>query len=137
MRIIDFFLVFPHLLNEIKPFPNEFKQFKSIIAEIPEQYEHISNPRRVLYDMEGIQNTCYANLAAKNLLTPTNLSKNILERSNAALPDVIITLIHNDLRQEFEWFKFIINILPDFELSQKNGLKSRTNLMEYRYNNNV
>ena len=133
LRLLDFYSVFPHLLKKISPFPKELNAYKKILTRIPEAYEAIPNDKRIFHEMMPIQNTALHNLIAKNLIDSEKFKDSIISRTNEKIPEELALLINQDPIKQEEWYSFLINELPLVELDGKKGLKSRSNLLEYRY----
>ncbi|MBK9131329.1 MAG: hypothetical protein IPM20_06780 [Gammaproteobacteria bacterium] len=130
---MDFYSVFPHLLSDISPFPRELIAYKKILSKIPSAYEAIPNDKRIFHEMMPIQNTALHNLIAKNLINPEKFKVGLVSRTDEAIPDRLARAIHDDAVVYEEWFQFLVNELPLVSFEGKNGLKSRSDLMEYRY----
>lgn len=133
LRLLDFYSLFPHLLKNITPFPRELGAYKKIISRIPDAYESIPNDKRVFHEMMPIQNTALHNLIARDMIDSERYTEQIIERSENQLPDKLIEKISNDPFVNEEWYLFLVNELPLVNFDGKTGLKSRSDLMEYRY----
>ncbi len=132
-RIIDFYTLFPHLIKEIKPFPSELRQYKKFINNIPEPYERIGNVKRVMFELEAVQTTALQNLLAKGFIDLEAFKLKKIRRSNISLPSAIIDEVYSNNVATSEWFKMLVNGFCDINVKGKAGLKSRTGLMEFRY----
>jgi hypothetical protein len=132
-RIIDFYSIFPHLLKEIKPLPVNLSAFKKVINIIPEPFERIVSVKRIMFELEAIQTTALQNILAKGLIDIEAYRKKIIKRSELALPEILSEEIYSNEISKTEWFRMLINEFPDINLKGKRGLKSRTGLMEFRY----
>lgn len=132
-RIIDFYTLFPHLIKEIKPFPVELKKYKSYVKDIPSAYERLGNMKRVMFELESFQTTALQNLLAKGFIDIEAFKLRIIRRSKASLPPAIVTELTNNDIAKSEWFKMLVNEFPQVKVKGKNGLKSRSGLMEFRY----
>ena len=132
-RLIDFYLLFPHLIKEIKPFPAELISFKKVIKHIPEPYEFIGNVKRTMHELEAIQTTAIQNLMAKNIIEIDSYQNKSLKRTEELLPESIYEIIMNNAVVKEEWFRMLINEFPNVTFFGKKGLKARSGLMEYRY----
>lgn len=132
-RHIDFYVLFPHLIKEIKPFPSELVSFKKIIKKIPEPYELLNNIRRTMYELETIQTTAIQNLIAKNLIEVDAYKNKTLKRTEISLPDPLYEKINSSSIAKEEWFRMLINEFSTINFLGKNGLKARSGLMEFRY----
>jgi hypothetical protein len=132
-RMIDYYVLFPHLLKKIEPFPSALLPYKKILKELPEAYEVIQNDKRIFFELEAIQNTSIQNLMAKDLVCPEKFKDRIVARSDRGIPDKIREVIKTDDMTSQEWFRFVVNELPLIDFDGKKGLKARSQLMEYRY----
>lgn len=132
-KLMDFYVLFPHLLKEIKPFPHSLRAFKKIIKIIPDSYEALPNTKRILFELESIQNTAIQNLMAKGLISVSKFDEQIVSRTSELLPDDLQKQLNSDERVNKEWYRLIVNELPLSDFDGKNGLKARSKLMEYKY----
>lgn len=133
LRLLDFYSLFPHLIKNIKPFPRELGAYKKVLSRIPEAYESISNEKRIFHEMMPIQNTALNNLIAKNLIDAESFQDGVVARTGETVPGNLSTVIGGDTVVQEEWYQFLVNELPLFSFDGKQGLKSRSDLMEYRY----
>ena len=132
-RIIDFYTVFPHLIKEIKPFPMGLKKYKIALRDIPEAYERISNIKRIMFELEAVQTTALQNLLAKGFIDLEAFKAKKIRRSEAKLPTDLAKEVNENDTAKSEWFRMLVNNLCNIEIKGKTGLKSRTGLMEFRY----
>ena len=133
LRLLDFYSLFPHLLKSIRPFPRELGAYKKIISRIPDAYESIPNDKRVFHEMMPIQNTALHNLIAKDIIDSEHYAKQKIARTEIQLPVRLIEKIDNDPFVKEDWYLFLVNELPLVNFEGKKGLKSRSDLMEHRY----
>lgn len=132
-RIVDFYVLFPHLLKEISPFPNELRQYKKIIKDIPVSYEDIGNVKRIMFELESVQTTALQNLLAKGFIDLDFFKKKKIRRTKMALPlDILEEIINNEVANS-DWFEMLVNRFCDVRFKGKAGLKARSGLMEFRY----
>ncbi|GAA6137118.1 hypothetical protein NBRC116583_08650 [Arenicella sp. 4NH20-0111] len=132
-RLLDFYILFPHLLKEIKPLPIELVSYRKVIAKIYEPYESLRNTKRVLYELEPLQTTTLRNLIAKKFLDVESFRSRKLKRTDLALPKELNETIESSSLIGAEWFRMVINELPNISFLGGSGLKKRTGLMEFRY----
>lgn len=133
LKLLDFYLLFPHVLKDIRPLPASLSAYRKVINAIPNPYELVPNKKRALYELGNIQNTAVHNLMAKELIDVENFQSMIIKRTKNDLPFGIQNFIDNDPLKEEEWFKIVANELPNIDFQGKDGLKYRSGLMEYRY----
>ncbi len=132
-KLMNFYLVFPHLLKEIKPFPVALNSYRKTIKEIPESYVEVANPKRTLFDLAGLQHMAANHLAAKSIINLDFQSTNKLKPEDYSLSRELNQSIESDPIRNEPWFKLIIDELPLLDLRGKNGLKKRSGLMEFQY----
>lgn len=85
-KLMDFYILFPHLLKSIAPLPLSLKSYKESLREIPSPFEALPNSKRVLFDLEGIQNTSILNLLAKDLVDLELFRENLVKRTQKEIP---------------------------------------------------
>ncbi len=132
-RLMDFYVLFPHLLKEIKPFPTSLRTFKKIVKAIPDAYEALPNSKRIIFELESIQNAAVQNLMAKGLVSVSKFDKQVVSRTPEMLPESLQDQLNSDDRVNEEWYRLIVNELPLSDFEGKHGLKARSKLMEYKY----
>lgn len=132
-RIIDFYTVFPHLIKEIKPFPNELKEYRKTVNQIPLPYERTTNVKRVMYEIESIQTTALHNLLAKGFLDIDAFNRKLIKRSQLPLPVLLVEEISSCTMRQEAWFKMLVEKFAVIKFKGRTGLKSRSGLMEFRY----
>ena len=133
LKLIDFYVLFPQVIKDIKPFPSNLRAYRQLINNIPDAYELMPNKKRILFELSNIQHTAVQNLIAKDLISVTQFKRKIITRTPTKLPSTLDSIIKDDYRKSEEWFRFVINELPTAIFTGKDGLKSRSGLMEYRY----
>lgn len=132
-RIIDFYTVFPHFIKRIKPFPIELKEYRKSVNDIPSPYERTINVKRVMYEIESIQTTALHNLLAKGFLDIDAFNRKLIKRSKTPLPELLAEEISNCATKKEIWFKMLVEKFGTIKFKGKAGLKSRSGLMEFRY----
>ncbi|MEW8351131.1 MAG: ABC-three component system middle component 5 [Candidatus Thiodiazotropha taylori] len=135
LRLLDFYVLFPHLLKTIKPFPSALKEYSKIIKHIPSSYEAIPNPKRILFDLEDVQNAAFHNLLARGIIDLDAFRSNLVVLNDSALPSNFLDQLTDNELANSDWFPLISDDLPLVGFLGKDGLKKRSSLMEYRYDN--
>ncbi len=133
IRLFDFYSLFPHLLKKIKPFPQKLRAHKKSVSQISNVYESMPNEKRVFHELMPIQNTAIHNLVAKNLINAELFFNKTVSRTTEDLPSKLLEVISSDPITQEEWYQFLVNKLPITIFTGKKGLKYRSDLMEYRY----
>lgn len=131
LRIMDFYMVFPSLINQIR-FPKSGlkykKQFKAMTS-----YEDKSSPKVLLLRAEPYQMLALRYLQGLGLVDGESMGNGIVKRTTKALPEDLATKITEKDVAMKEQIDFLVKVLAELEMSGENGLKARTDLMEYRY----
>ncbi len=136
-RLLDFYILFPHLLKKISPLPAELRAYKRLLREVPEPFESMLNTKRIIHELGSLQTVALHNLLAKKLIDIDSFKANRLKRTDEQLPEELMSLIDSSDKAQKEWFRMVVNELPIVDFEGKNGLKKRTGLMEFRYDTEV
>lgn len=132
-RLLDFYILFPHLLKHIKPFPAELRAYKRVLVTIPDPFESMRNTKRIMHELESLQTVALHNLLAKQLIDINSFKSKRLMRTDQPLPPELASAIEFADLAKKEWFRMVVNDFPVLNFGGKNGLKKRTGLMEFRY----
>ncbi|MGM0542592.1 MAG: ABC-three component system middle component 5 [Pseudomonadota bacterium] len=132
-RLLDFYILFPHLLKNISPLPAELRAYKRLIEKIPDPFESMLNTKRIIHELESLQSVALHNLLAKKLIDIDSFKDKKVKRTDEVLPESISVAINEAKNVNEEWFRVIANELPLVNFSGKKGLKMRAGLMEFRY----
>lgn len=132
LKLLDFYTLFPHLLKQIK-LPQVLRASKNMLKHISEPYENLPLPSKLLYDLGPIQNNCIEILACMDFIDKTKLENGLAKLNFSAFDKELSNLISDNEFQKECWYTFLIKELSKVEFYGGNGLKSRTNMMEYRY----
>ena len=131
IRILDFYLLFPPLLRNVR-FPAGTAQLKSYFSKLPDLYEQIDDPKALFGRLAPYQQAALDALAARNLIDPGALAEGKVVRTGTIIPLELETVIsrRNDNSKEIQ---FLTGPLSQVSLYGRMGLKNRTDLFEYRY----
>lgn len=133
LRILDFYYLFPSQLKHIKPWPSEIRKLKAQVMKIPDQFEDLTNPTRIFFELESFQKTAILELIAKGVLSKSSFDKGVIELEPDSLPSAYSALLDADDFLKSDAFEVITKGLPKTTLNGSSGLKSRSGLMEYVY----
>ena len=132
LRILDFYLLFPGLIENIK-IKSEHRKFKRQFVSIDNRYNTssvASQARQVFERIKPFQNLALCQLAKKKHITiDTN---EIIELNATKLSREIINLFEQSNINK-DLVNFLCCELYEYELNGLNGLKDRTGLMEFKY----
>lgn len=135
MQILDFYYVFPHLLADIR-LPRNSIATKQMLKKIPEPYESLPNPRRLMYGLKALQNEAARALVAKGLIDKDSYLKNIISLYAERVPETLYEQIVKNEKRKTRWFQLLVEVLAKYPINGKDGLKHRTQLLEFRYDTN-
>lgn len=72
IKILDFYVVFPHLLKDIK-LPRELIKYRSVLKEVPLPYENLPDARQLMFDISIIQDQAINSMVAKGVFIKNDL----------------------------------------------------------------
>lgn len=131
LKLLDFYFLFPHLIKEVTiPKDNTYAYIKKEIRQIPLPYETMPDKRRLYSELVMFQNRAIDILKSKKI---------VKEESNSLIADKnfrskeILTLSKNNKFIENDFYKNLVYCFQEIPLLGENGLKKRTDLLEYRY----
>ncbi|HEN3580842.1 TPA: ABC-three component system middle component 5 [Yersinia enterocolitica] len=131
-RILDFYLMFPSLVSDIRMPPNYIGD-KKVAKSYANKYHDPINQLSTFRDMHQIQIAALRCLAASGLIDLPRFEKGEVHRTDMEIPDGLLLSMRGFLNEKNNIYTFIIEKLSKFNLTGKDGLKDRTRLMEYRY----
>lgn len=133
LRICDFYLVFPSALKLIK-LPANLSHGKRIGKESSNVYRDPISPKLVFRDMAEIQLSALRSIAASGLIGREDFERGIAKRSvSVDIPVQLADKISKFSDGLSAIFQFLVNDLSALPLRGIDGLKHRTDLLEYRY----
>jgi len=131
-RILDFYLTFPALVSNIR-MPPTLSFAKKTAKAYSNIYHDPISPRSTFKDMYHIQNSALKCLVATGLVDLKDFEKGNIYRTDVEIPDELLLSMRDFLNKKKDVYEFILGSLSKFHLTGRDGLKDRTNLMEYRY----
>lgn len=131
-RILDFYLLFPHLVGEVS-LPNKMLKMKRTLAQRKNKYNHVPSPETLVGQMIGSHRAITMSLAAKGLISSEALDKDWLQRTAQPLPAEVIRLFDAQQPDDDEVADFVAQQLGMLPVLGDNGLKAKSGLLEYRY----
>lgn len=135
IQIIDFYLAYPACIKEFK-FPNELLEMKDNFKDIRKEYRNPINNNETFKKINVLQKKALMNIVSQGFLDIECFKAGYIKRTKKRIP--------YDLKNNLSNFTFYGNkLLPlalvisflDIELNGDKGLKARSGLMEYRYEN--
>ena len=132
LRILDFYLVFPQLIADVR-LPKALQGQKRAFSGLINKYHFSGSPRTVFMQMAPLHDMALRLLVSKRLVELDKLLNGVVLRSDIPLPKQLDAAIRNKAGGRTELLTFIVNEVGSIPLHGEDGLKARTSLMDYRY----
>lgn len=130
INFMDFYYLFPSQLKNINGWPRSNSKLAEKIKFIESSYEYMENPRRIFFELNTIRKNTMAHLFSKGIIS---LEEDNLVLNDNKIPQSLIDTLEEDSFRVSFVFSVITNDIPKLKIKGNNGLKAKTNLMEYRY----
>lgn len=132
LKIMDFYLVFPHLISNITlPRARGSSVIKKKAQTLDIPYENLPSNKILFSEMGDFQLQALDILRSKEIVD-FDESGWLTVGDNFQDNSIKILVTDNGFTSK-EFFEVLVNVLSQCSLHGPNGLKSRTGLMEYRY----
>lgn len=132
LKIIDFYIVFPHLISSIGfPKAKGISKIKKQVQTFTIPYENLPSARMLFSEMGDFQLQAIDILKAKRIVDVTE--EGIISKGEYFTSEEIQNLIIENNITSKQFYKDFIEVLMECPFYGDNGLKKRTGLMEYRY----
>jgi len=134
VRILDFYLLFPFRIRGIRLTPDH-QHFKKLSEKYSYLTPHREQPDAALLfeRMQPMQLAALETMAAQNFIDKDAFLSNTFKVTDKKIPEAILSRVSELNRQQADLVDFVEILADEYELSGSNGLKARTDLMEYRY----
>ncbi len=132
LRILDFYLLFPHLLKEVL-LPLEARSYRKTINKLDEPYENVKDPHKMFLKLETFQLSALRCLASCNIIDINEFSSERIMRTKKKIPEQLLATINKTNSDNPDLVNLLTGPLFDLAFYGDKGLKARTKLMEYRY----
>jgi hypothetical protein len=129
LQILDFYFLFPGLIKKIK-WPKELSIYRQYFMEISNPYSDITNYKSIIIHLEHQVNDVIRYMAAYDLIDAEKSKRKLILKKNSDKYKPILEQISD---YDTDLLDFIVKVLASIPLNGKDGLKSRTGLFEYRY----
>lgn len=134
IRILDFFLLFPFLIRDVR-----LKQNDRSFRKLSENYENLRPYARMpessqlLERMRPFQLAAGNRLAASRFINPEVWNEGAFSKSETALPPELAISISEINEKQIDLIKMLTEFANGYSLSGPDGLKARSGLLEFRY----
>lgn len=136
VRIFDFYLCFPQLINSFegaRDIAGFIKAKNKTKAHYPDNpYLTLPPPKQLFQRMEQHQLAGLNTLAALGFLDSDAFQKEIVTKSTKMPTDRLLADVTKFIQSNSELFE-LIGLMAQLPLSGPNGLKKRSDLEEFRY----
>lgn len=137
LRIVDFFVCFPWLLSEVKAsrsVPGFLKSRNALVQRYPKNpYDVLPNSRSLFERMEPIHLAACSALISEGIADGLQPQFRDLKLTGGKIDEKLATSVNRFLDEKGDLVSFLVNELTLLSYSGVGGLKDRTNLAEYRY----
>lgn len=132
LRIWDFYLTFPNEARKIS-YPKDLSELKRIFKSKNENpYEDLIDPKRIIERMKPYQMSAFRCIASYGLIDSKLLSKSRIARTEKKIPKELLDKF-SELTVEKSNIIKLITGFKELPLYGKTGLKFRTGLIEFKY----
>jgi len=132
LRILDFYLVFPSELLEIKAFRG-FSKYEKYLENEVNKYERVINRKRLFYNMESIQIEALKGLISYGVISGEAFRNGKVEKTDIKISENLLQKIREANNRKQSILDLITGPLANMDLYGHLGLKVRTNLLEFKY----
>jgi hypothetical protein len=134
VRILDFYLLFPFRIRAIRLAPGHqhFKKLSEKYAYLT-PYGEQPDAHLVFERMRPMQLAALETMSALNYIDSVAFLTGTFMATDQKIPEEISARITELNNNQSDLIQFLEVLAEDYELSGPNGLKARTELMEYRY----
>jgi hypothetical protein len=131
LQILDFYFLFPGLIKNMR-FPKELRLYRDYADNFKVPYTSIDSPNELIVHLEHQSIEVTHQMASYDLIDIEKLKENLVLCTNRDKYAAIIQKIKN---YDEELLKFLTSVLAEIPLNGKKGLKERTGIFEWRYDN--
>jgi|CZKS01.1.fsa_nt_gi hypothetical protein len=132
LQILDFYAIFPELVPTIT-FPKEHLKWKRQFSQLTNPYWFSGEQGLVFSRMQTLQDKALDLLYAQGLLDRENYANGKIQLNMEQFKG--LDLPESALLQNKPLMQFLVTVLGRLPLHGVGGMKDRTHLLEYRYDN--
>jgi hypothetical protein len=131
-RLLDFYLLFPSQVAKMRLAPGSSKVKRAANGAANVYHDPVS-ALAMFREMRHIQLAALKCVAASGFVSLERLAAGFVTRTDTPLPDALRVKVAEFLTNRESLAEYILGTLGDMALRGANGLKDRSELMEYRY----
>lgn len=132
IRILDFLLCFPTVVAAFR-LPQKAAGIRKSAKLADSAYRTPLSPKATFSALSASQDGALACLAAASFIATDRLREDVVERTNAPLPEHLRQQGAKLRERERLFFEQILPALLEIPLLGQDGLKARSGLLEHRY----
>lgn len=139
LRVCDFYMCFPWFLDEFSA-PRTVAGFaarrNAIVRRYPKTPYDVVPDKAVLFDrMETFQALAWETLIAKGLINSVAADEGVARLVSGRMPENLLRSIQEHIEKNKELMTLLSKDIPSIQYYGDAGIKYRSGLMEYRYDN--
>jgi hypothetical protein len=133
VRILDFYLLFPFRIAEIRLAP-QHQKYKKLGSKYAHSKPYGQQPeRQIIFNrMEPMHTAAFESLASCLLVEPGALDLGIVQTTENLAPEEVAARAAALNEQQSDLMEFIRLLASEYGLNGPMGLKARTELMDHR-----
>ena len=131
-RILDFYLIFPGMVKKIR-LPDTLKELRTHAKTAGNVYRDPVSSTSTFMEMRHIQEAALKSIAASGLIDLERFAAGYVVRSKAPIPPSLAAKLKEFVMANSPMTAGVLDNLSQIPLLGNNGLKHRSELMEYRY----
>jgi hypothetical protein len=134
VRILDFYLVFPFRIGEIRLL-QQHRKYRRLGSDYAATKPYGEQPEDLMLfsRMEPFQTVAMETLASHRILDSAELRTGIVAPTDANIPEELSERVVSANAHDEALMEFLRVLATEYQLSGSGGLKDRTGLLEYRY----
>jgi len=132
LRILDFYLLFPHLLTDVSVLRGQVAK-KNKFAKRASKYNRVPSPRMLMLRLREVQTAAVHTLASKGMLNEGGLRDGEVALADLVIGPELQALIDDQTPEDKEVVDYLSTQITRIPVAGSDGLKSRTGLLEHRY----
>ena len=131
-QILDFYLAFPSALAGVR-WPRELRVSRKELKGLATPYRDPMSARATFRSMREVQSAACSCLVASKLIEARALELGVLRRTESPITEELELLSSSFVAREQRVVDLVFGCLGKIPLLGHEGLKARTDLLEYRY----
>jgi hypothetical protein len=133
-RIGDFYILFPSLIAQMK-LSQDLLKWRSRFSEAKNPY-HFSGDQKIVFGrMRVFQLMGLRALAHNGIIDEAKLQKGTIVKGSSTWPETLSGVVKKANEQESDLMNFLRDLFMKIPFRGVNGLKARSGLLEYKYDN--